>query len=153
MRLTKMSRFGTRAIFDLAYHSAGFPIHAKDIATRQDIPLKFLEQIFHKLKNNNIVRSVKGPNGGYMLARNPEQITVRDIIKAVREPVDIVHCVDDHTNCSRSTQCVTRLVWKEASNLINNFFDTVSINDLCERGKEIGIKRNIKIQHSFNYSI
>jgi Rrf2 family protein len=65
MRLTKMSRCGTRAIFDLAYHSVGLPIRAKDIARRQEIPLKFLEQILHKLKNTNIVKGVKGPNGGY----------------------------------------------------------------------------------------
>lgn len=151
MRLTKMSRCGTRAVFDLAYHSVGFPIRIKDIATRQEIPLRFLEQIFHKLKNNNIVRSVKGPNGGYLLAKDPNNITVRDIISAVKEPIDVVHCVSNSTNCSRAIHCITRSVWKEAAERIDQFFASVSIDDLCKKGKELGIKRDVK--HSFDYSV
>ncbi len=151
MRLTKMSRCGTRAVFDIAYHSTGLPIPVRDISARQEIPLRFLEQIFNKLKQADIVTGVRGARGGYMLAEKPNKITVRDVIKAMRESTDLVFCVDISTKCRRSKQCVTRLVWKEAAEKINKFFDSVSISDLCEKGKKIGIKRDVK--HSFDYSI
>ena len=151
MRLTKMSRYGTRAIFDIAYNSVDLPIQVKDISNRQEIPLRFLEQIFHRLKNANIVKSVEGPNGGYLLAKDPSKITVRDIIKAVKEPIDVVHCVSDVTSCSRATHCLTRLVWKEAAEKIDQFFASVNINDLCKIGKDIGIKKDVK--YLFNYSV
>ena len=151
MRLTKMSRCGTRAIFDIAYHSVGTPVSAKAISDRQEIPLRFLGQILNKLRQANIVKSKQGPKGGYILAREPNRIMVGDIIKALKEPTDIVFCVDNPTKCKRAQQCVTRLVWKEAAEKINKLFDSVSISDLCEKGKAIGVKRNMK--PSFDYSI
>ena len=151
MRLTKTSRYGTRVIFDIAYHSVGLPVQVKDIAERQEIPQRFLEQIFHKLKKANIVKSVKGPNGGYMLARDSHEITVSDILKAVKEPMDLVYCVNNLTDCSRAKQCVTRLVWKEASERIKQIFDSTNIGDLCASAKEKGIKRDVL--HRFEYSI
>lgn len=141
MRLTKMSRSGTRALFDLAYNYTGLPVQVQDISNRQEIPLRFLEQIFHRLKNANIVKSVKGPNGGYLLARDPKKITVRDIIKAVKEPIDVVHCVSDIKSCSRAKHCLTRLIWKEAAEKIDQFFASVSVDDLCAMGKDMGIKK------------
>lgn len=141
MRLTKMSRYGTRAMFDLAYNYAGLPIQVQEISNRQEIPLRFLEQIFHRLKNANIVKSVKGPYGGYLLARDSKKITVRDIINAVKEPIDVVHCVNDITNCNRAKNCLTRLVWNEAAEKIDQFFASVSVDDLCEIGKGMGIKK------------
>jgi Rrf2 family protein len=97
------------------------------------------------------VKSKQGPRGGYILAREPNRIMVGDIIKALKEPTDIVFCVDNPTKCKRAKQCVTRLVWKEAAEKINKLFDSVSISDLCEKGKDIGVKRNMK--PSFDYSI
>ncbi len=151
MRLTKMSRCGTSAIFDIAYHSVGIPVSAKVISHRQEIPLKFLGQILNKLRQANIVKSKQGPRGGYILAREPNRIMVRDIIKAMKESTDIVFCVDNPTKCKRAPQCVTRLVWKEAAEKINKFFDSVSISDLCERGKDIGVRK--EVTHSFDYSV
>ena len=151
MRLTKMSRYGARVIFDIAYHSAGLPVQVKDIAKRQEIPQRFLEQIFHKLKKANIVKSVKGPNGGYMLARDSHEITVSDILKAVKEPMDLVYCVNNLNDCSRAPQCVTRLVWKEASERIKQVFDSANIGDLCTSAEKKGIKR--EVLHRFEYSI
>ena len=95
MRLTTKSRYGTRAIFDIAYNSAGMPLQIKDISKRQEIPPRYLEQIFHKLKGANIINSVRGPGGGYVLARDPSKITVGDIVKAMKEPIDPVFCVED----------------------------------------------------------
>ena len=155
MRLTTKSRYGARALFDIAYHSAGVPIQIKDISERQDIPQRYLEQIFQKLKKANIVKSVRGPGGGYVLANDPKKITVGDIIQAMREPIDPVFCVDSETKrsgrCSRVDQCVTRLVWKEAGEKIIKFFDSITISDLCEKARNLGVKKDMK--HPFDYSI
>lgn len=155
MRLTTKSRYGTRAIFDIAYHSAGVPVQIKDISQRQEIPPRYLEQIFQKLRKANIVKSVRGPGGGYVLVKDPHEISVRDIIQAVREPIDPVFCVDKEArhnkNCSKSRQCVTRLVWEEAGEKITEFFDSITIGDLCERARNLGVKKDMK--HPFDYSI
>ena len=155
MRLTTKSRYGTRAIFDIAYHAAGRPIQIKDISRRQEIPQRYLEQIFQKLKKANIVKSVRGPGGGYVLARDPADITVGDVIKAVKEPIDPVFCVDNeyksNKKCNRSDQCVTRLVWKEAGEKITEYFDSITVNDLCGRAKGMGVKKDVK--HPYEYSI
>ena len=155
MRLTTKSRYGARAIFDLAYHSSGVPVQIKDISQRQEIPQRYLEQIFHKLKEAKIVKSVRGPGGGYLLARPAEKITVGDIISAMREPIDPVFCVDQDSDstkkCSREGECVTRQVWKEAGEKITQYFDSVTIDDLCARAKTMGIKKDMK--HPYDYSI
>lgn len=127
----------------------------KDIAQRQQIPQRYLEQIFHTLKKADIVKSVRGPGGGYLLTKNPDKITVREIIQAMRESIDPVFCVDSDRKpskkCSREADCVTRQVWKEAGEKITEYFDSVTIGDLCERAKDMGIKRDMK--HPFDYSI
>jgi Rrf2 family protein len=155
VRLTTKSRYGARAIFDLAYHSSGVPVQIKDISKRQQIPQRYLEQIFHKLKGAKIVKSVRGPGGGYLLARSPENITVGDIIQAMREPIDPVFCVDDEKEttkkCDRTEECVTRQVWKEAGEKITEYFDSITVDDLCERAKNMGIKKDMK--HPYDYSI
>ena len=155
MRLTTKSRYGSRAIFDIAYHSAGRPVQIKDISRRQEIPQRYLEQIFQKLKKAKIVKSVRGPGGGYVLAKDSGEITVGDIIQAVKEPIDPVFCVDNENNpnkkCRRANQCVTRLIWKEAGERITDYFNSVTINDLCKKAKSMGIKKDVK--HPYEYSI
>lgn len=154
MRLTTKSRYGARAIFDIAYHFAGVPVQIKDISKRQEISQRYLEQIFQKLKRANVVKSVRGPGGGYILAKDPNKITIGDIIKAMREPIDPVFCIDDKTkknkNCSRAKQCVTRLIWREAGEKVTEFFDSVTIYDLCEKARNMGVKKDM---HPFDYSI
>ena len=84
MKLTTMSRYGTRAVFDIAYNSMGLPVQVKDIAERQQVPIKYLEQIFHKLKKTDFLKSERGPEGGYVLTKDPDDITVGDIIRGVQ---------------------------------------------------------------------
>ena len=155
MRLTTKSRYGARAIFDIAYHSSGIPVQIKDISQRQEIPQRYLEQIFHKLKKAKIVKSVRGPGGGYLLTKDPEKITVGDIIQAMREPIDPVFCVDNeagsNNKCSRAGECVTRQIWKEAGERITRYFDSITIANLCERAKAMHIKKDVK--HPYDYSI
>ena len=145
MRLTTKSRYGTRAIFDLSYNYVGRPVQVKDISIRQEIPLRYLEQIFRQLKQANIVKSVRGPAGGYVLAKDSHKITLRDIIQAMKEPINPVFCVDNGCEngktCSRADQCVTRPVWEEAGKKIAQFFDSITISDLCEKQKTWGSKK------------
>lgn len=155
MRLTTKSRYGARAIFDIAYNSSGAPVQIKDIASRQQIPQRYLEQIFHKLKQAKVVKSVRGPGGGYLLSKDPAKITVGEIIKAMREPIDPVFCVDNGGSsgkkCNRSEECVTQQIWKEAGEKITAYFDSITVSDLCQRAQRMGIKKSA--QHRFDYSI
>lgn len=145
MRLTTMSRYGTRAIFDIAYNFTGAPVQVKDIAERQQIPVKYLEQIFHKLKKAAFIKSERGPGGGYRLTKDPAEITVRDIIRAVQEDTDLVACVclssDKGLPCEREGQCVTRAVWKEAAGRMKEYFTSVTIADLCAEAQKKNLTR------------
>jgi len=144
MKLTTMSRYRTRAIFDIAYHSTGLPVQVKDIAERQQIPIKYLEKIFHKLKQTDFIKSERGPGGGYVLTKDPGKIMVGDIIKAVKEHTDLVACVCDSADkakpCVREDQCVTRSVWREAARQITEYFNSVTIADLCEDARRKNVK-------------
>ena len=155
MKLTTMSRYGTRAVFDIAYNSTGLPVQVKDISERQQVPIKYLEQIFHKLKKTDFIKSERGPGGGYVLTKDPNEITVGDIIRAVKEDTGLVSCVcnsaDDGKPCARENQCVTRAVWQKAARQITNYFNSVTITDLCEDAKRKNIKR--ETNHPFEYNI
>ena len=155
MRLTTKSRYGARAIFDIAYNSSGAPVQIKDIAVRQQIPQRYLEQIFHKLKQAKVVKSVRGPGGGYLLAKEPAKITLTEIIKAMRESIDPVFCAENGSGavkkCGRREECVTQQIWKEAGEKITEYFDSITVADLCQRAQRMGIKKNT--QHRFDYSI
>ena len=155
MRLTTMSRYGTRAIFDIAYNTTGLPVQVKDVAERQQIPIKYLEQIFHKLKKADFIKSERGPGGGYVLTKDPCDIRVGDIIKAVQEHTDLVACVCESTEdgdpCEREGQCVTRSVWKEAARQITEYFNSVTIADLCKDARNKNLKKDGN--HPFEYNI
>ena len=150
-----MSRYGTRAVFDIAYHSIGLPVPVQEISTRQEIPIRYLEQIFHKLKKAKLLKSKKGPSGGYVLAQAPEKITVGDIIRAVKEPLDLVLCVsaegENGKDCHRAEQCVTKPVWEEAGRLIKDYFNSITITDLCDNARSKDVKK--ESHHPFDYSI
>ena len=151
MMLTKMTRFGTRAVFDIAYNSSGLPVQVKDIAKRQELPLKFLEQIFYKLKKADFIKSQRGKHGGYVLTKDPREITVGDIVRAVDEQFDLVCCVSDTKTCSRAGQCPTRPVWEETSRRVQEYLDTVTIANLCEDAKNKGVEKDTS--HPFDYTI
>ena len=155
MKLTTMSRYGTRAVFDIAYNSTGLPVQVKDIAERQQIPIKYLEQIFYKLKRTDFIKSERGPEGGYVLTKDPSDITVGDIIRGVEEETDLVSCVCDSAEngkpCLGKDKCVTRSVWKKAAQQITGYFNSVTMTDLCEDAKIKNIKKTVN--HSFEYSI
>ena len=95
MKLSTKTRYGVRAVFDIAYHNAGRPTQARDIARRQEVPLRYLEQIFQELRRANVVDAKRGPKGGYFLSRAPEAITLGDVIRAVQGPIELLTDEDE----------------------------------------------------------
>ncbi len=146
MRLSTQSRYGVRAIFDIAYHSEGLETQVKEISRRQGISQRYLEQIFQKLKKAGIVGSKRGPSGGYFLGKKPEEITVGEVVRITEGGINPVLCVnpEDSTQpCGRLGGCVTQIVWNEAGKRLKEYFDTVTIRDLCRMAKEMGIKKDL----------
>ncbi len=146
MRLSTQSRYGVRAIFDIAYHSEGLKTQVKDISRRQGISQRYLEQIFQKLKRAGIVGSKRGPSGGYFLSKKPEDITVGEVIRITEGGINPVLCVnpeDSSQRCEKSGECVSQIVWNEAGNRLKEYFDSVTIRDLCKLAKEMGLKKDL----------
>ncbi len=146
MRLSTQSRYGVRAIFDIAYNSEGLETQVKDISRRQAISPRYLEQIFQKLKRAGIVGSKRGPSGGYFLNKKPEDITVGEIVRITEGGIDPVLCLDpeDSTQpCDRLGECVTRLIWNEAGNRLKEYFDSVTIKDLCGMAQKMGLRKEL----------
>jgi Rrf2 family protein len=145
MRLSTQSRYGVRAIFDIAYNSEGLETQVKDISRRQGISQRYLEQIFQKLRKAGVVGSKRGPTGGYFLSKKPEDITVGEIVRITEGGINPVLCVnpeDSAQPCDRSGECVTQIVWNEAGKRLKEYFDSVTIKDLCNFAKEMGMKRD-----------
>jgi len=149
MRLSTKSRYGLRALFDIAYSNESRPAQIQDISRRQQISPRYLEQIFQNLKKAGIIKSKRGPQGGYTLARKPEQITVLEIIKATEQDVLMVDCAGQATkprrrknDCPFEGNCVTQTVWKEASDLLDQLFGNMTLETLCQRGREMGIGKD-----------
>jgi Rrf2 family iron-sulfur cluster assembly transcriptional regulator len=146
MRLSTQSRYGVRAIFDIAFNSEGLETQVKAISRRQGISQRYLEQIFQKLKRAGIVGSKRGPSGGYFLSKKPEDITVGEIIRVTEGGITPVLCVnpeDSSQPCERSGECVTQIVWNEAGKRLKEYFDSVTIKDLCKLAKEMGLKKDL----------
>src|SRR5690348_12634434 len=123
MKLSTKTRYGVRAVFDIAYHNAGRPTQARDIARRQDVPLRYLEQIFQELRRANLVDAKRGPKGGYFLSRAPEAITLGDVIRAVQGPIDLLAAGDDDKGAHISKQ-VPADIWRELALKVAGVFDS-----------------------------
>ena len=135
MKLSTKGRYAVMAMVDLASHSQGSPVALADIAERQEISLSYLEQLFGKLRKGGLVKSVRGPGGGYLLSRNTQQTRVSDIILAVDEPIQTTRCTPGspagcHNNKGR---CLTHDLWEELGNQIYLYLSSVSLADICER--------------------
>ena len=138
MRLTSKGRYAVMALADLAKFNSVNPVSLRDISLRQGISLDFLEQIFSKLKKYNIVKSIRGTNGGYILNKKPEEIKLANILGAVDEEVKTVQCKkESKKGCnSKSTKCITHNLWDELEIHINNFFEQKNLKDLINNSLE-----------------
>jgi Rrf2 family iron-sulfur cluster assembly transcriptional regulator len=137
MKLTTRGRYAVMAMADLALFKDKGPISLTDISLRQNISLAYLEQIFIKLKNNNLVKSIRGAKGGYVLETSPEEIRISNIISAVNEEVKTLNCKkESKKGCNnRNTKCITHNLWDQLDNHINNFFEKVKLNDLVKKNQ------------------
>ena len=131
MRLTTKGRFAVTAVLDLAMRASKKPVTLISISTRQNISLSYLEQLFGKLRRNNIVESVRGPGGGYYLARSAAKITVADIVQAVDEKVDATNC-DGEGNCQGGQPCITHDLWMGLNEKIYDYLESVSVQQLVD---------------------
>ena len=157
MRLSTKSRYGLRALFDIAYNSGTLPAQVQDISRRQDISPRYLEQIFQNFKRSGILKSKRGPNGGYYLSRSPDAITVQEIIQSAEGDIALVDCVRDNLKkkkkkeCPSNGNCVTQIVWQDATDRLNEYFASITLKSLCEKGQAMGVKR--EQDHRFVYFI
>ncbi|MDW5376513.1 Fe-S cluster assembly transcriptional regulator IscR [Halomonas sp. HP20-15] len=132
MRLTTKGRYAVTAMLDLALHGEQGPISLADISQRQAISLSYLEQLFARLRRAQLVRSVRGPGGGYLLAITPDQVSVARVIDAVNESVDATRC-QGLSDCQQGNTCLTHHLWCELSHEIHGFLDGISLGELVER--------------------
>ena len=134
MRISAKGRYGLAAMTHLAQcYQADMPITIISIAEKMGISKIYLEQVFSLLKRAGLVNSIKGAQGGYQLARAPEDITVGDIIDATEGPLSISECISDEGCCHRSGECRTRRVWEYLSNSINGLLQSISLRDMLEQ--------------------
>ena len=138
MKLTSKGRYAVMALVDLARFNNINPVSLRDISLRQGISLDYLEQIFSKLKKNEIVKSIRGTQGGYILNKNPNDIKLTNIFHAVDEKVKTVRCKkESKRGCNgKATKCITHNLWDELEIHINTFFENKSLKDLLNNNKE-----------------
>ena len=141
MKLTTKGRYAVMALADLANFSDQNPVSLRDISLRQGISLNYLEQIFSKLKKNEIVKSIRGKNGGYILAKEPARIKLSNIFSAVDEKVKTLLCKkESKKGCNnKSTKCITHYLWDDLEMHINDFFDKKNLGDLLKNNLETRI--------------
>tara|TARA_B100001123_G_scaffold50_1_gene82 strand:- start:1321 stop:1746 length:426 start_codon:yes stop_codon:yes gene_type:complete len=141
MKLNSKSRYAVMALADIANFNKKYPVSLRDISLRQNISLVYLEQIFLKLKKNNIVKSIRGTNGGYILTNDPNQIKLSSIFSAVDEKVKQVQCKkESKKGCNgKSTKCITHYLWDELEIYINDFFEKKNLGDLLKNKFETKI--------------
>ena len=141
MKLTTKGRYAVMALADLANFSDQNPVPLRDISLRQGISLDYLEQIFFKLKKDDIVKSIRGKNGGYILAKEPARIKLSNIFSAVDEKVKTLLCKkESKKGCNnKSTKCITHYLWDDLEMHINDFFDKKNLGDLLKNNLETRI--------------
>ena len=132
MKLSTRSRYGTRILVDLARHNDQGPVQIGEISKRQDISVKYLEQLIRPLKQADLVNSVRGPKGGHLLAKRPDQITLGQIVRLFEGQSDLVECVSRPEKCSMSDDCQVRLAWQDATRVLYEKLDATTIADLIQ---------------------
>ncbi|MDQ7010731.1 MAG: Rrf2 family transcriptional regulator [Mariprofundaceae bacterium] len=133
MRLTSKGRYAVSAMVDMNKQGHDRPITLAAISERQFISLSYLEQLFRRLREEGLVRSVRGPGGGYLLARPASDISIADIIRAVNEPIRTTLCENAMRGCHRGSRCDTHQLWETLGKHIYRFLDVVTLEDVCQR--------------------
>jgi Rrf2 family cysteine metabolism transcriptional repressor len=139
VRISTRGRYALRAMVDLALHAGEETVSRQDIAQRQAISSDYVAQLFRQLRAAGLVEGVKGPGGGYRLARDAAAISAGDVVQAVEGPVAVVHCTlpDDDPPCNRVDCCVAHLLWKRLSAAMIEFLDSVTLKELCDEARQL----------------
>ena len=142
MKLSTKGRYAVRALVDLTRYSEEGPVNLKSISEREGISVSYLEQLFNRLRRNGIVKSVRGPGGGYLLAKDKRQISIADVVSAVEEQLVLVDCASmsgslHEGGCDRIESCVTRLVWEDLGKEVIKFLDSISMDDLYQKAESL----------------
>ncbi len=136
MPLSTRGRYGLRAIIDIAINSNSGPLPLRVIAKRQEISESYLEQVFTSLRKAGLIISTRGAQGGYLLGKEPEQITAGDVLRALEGPITPAYCVSESpaNRCERKEICIVRPFWQDLNQLINNFLNTTTLAEIIKRG-------------------
>lgn len=132
LRLSTKGQYGVRAMFEIAKGYPDKPTTIREISERQEVSVAYLEQILGMLRRAGLVRSVKGPGGGYLLEREPSHISVGAVLKVLEGPVAITSCMDPMEGCSRVDSCVTHMLWRSLGQKIEGFLGTITLGDLLK---------------------
>lgn len=145
MQLSTRGHYGLLAMFDLAEHYGAGPIPLKTVAKRQNISDNYLEQLIAVLRKADLVRSMRGAQGGYVLAREPDNITVGDIIRVMEGPIAPVECVNEvePAVCDQADSCITRLVWARIRDELSEVMDSISLGDMLRDAERLSAANNI----------
>ncbi|MCU0608933.1 MAG: Rrf2 family transcriptional regulator [Chitinispirillaceae bacterium] len=138
MKLSTKSRYGLRAILEIARSHGQKPSQRKDIAKKEDISSSYLENILLLLRNSKILATMRGIHGGYILTRPPSEITVYDVIRALEGPITIVDCVGNPGKCDESTGCTSRVVWCAVADAIRTTLEGITLQNMLDKEKEHG---------------
>lgn len=142
MNLSTKGRYAVRAMLDLALQPTDGPTLIKDISKRQEISDLYLEQLFNRLKTVGLLRSIRGPKGGFMLSKPAAEIKLLDILLAMEGPIALVDCVDNASLCTRADACVTRDVWAEMKKAMAKVLESTTLQDLVKRANGRGSRTN-----------
>lgn len=147
MKLSSKGRYGLRAMLDMALSEEAGPIASHTIAQRQEISERYLEQLLIPLKQAGLVKSIRGSQGGYVLGRDPQDISVGDIIRVLEGPLAPVDCVSELNpdDCKRADSCVTRMIWTQIRDSISDILDSYSLADLVNESHKMGMPGTINL--------
>lgn len=142
MKLSTKGRYGVKAMVDLAINYGEQPISIKSISERQSISEYYLEQLFSSLRHAKLIKSVRGAQGGYILNRAPEEITIYDVINVLEGPIEISDCIEDGA-CNKVDCCATRLLWKKIKNSIDSVTTSITLKDIVDDYNEITLNKGV----------
>ena len=134
MKLSTRSRYGTRMMLDLAQHYDEGPVQIRNVSKRENISVKYLEQLIIPLKKANFIKSVRGPKGGHMLAKPPEAITIGEIVRVLEGGINLSSCIENPEVCDRTSDCLTRDLWEETTKAMYEKLNSATLSKMINEG-------------------
>ncbi|MBI3793880.1 MAG: Rrf2 family transcriptional regulator [Nitrospinae bacterium] len=152
MKISTKGHYAVQAMVDLATQPANFPIPLSNISLRQNISLNYLEQLFLKLRKAKLVKSVRGPGGGYLLAKKPSEVSIGEIFEAVDENLILSDCVDNSSFCSKTTKCLTQILWAKVTDSFKKTLYSITLSEVCSEAVSQE-EHSLRSEHGFIYHI